>query len=72
VTGTRNVGEYFRGDEPFGTVAAGQRADLVLLDANPLADVANVSRIAGVMARGRWVSRAEIDARLEAMAASRR
>ncbi|HEU0012934.1 MAG TPA: amidohydrolase family protein [Longimicrobium sp.] len=69
VTGTRNVGEYFRNADRFGTIAAGQRADLVLLDANPLADIANVSRIAGVMGRGRWVPRAEIEARLERIAA---
>ncbi len=72
VTGTRNVGEYFRAQDAFGTVAAGQRADLVLLDADPLADIGNVARIAGVMARGRWGPRAEFDARLERMAASRR
>lgn len=71
-SGTRSVGEYFRGQDRFGTVAAGQRADLILLDANPLADVANVSRIAGVMARGRWVPRAEIDAGLERIAAAYR
>jgi len=71
-SGTRSVGEYFRGQDRFGTVAPGQRADLLLLDANPLADVANVSRIAGVMARGRWLSRAEIDAGLERIAAAYR
>ena len=71
-SGTRSVGEYFRGQDRFGTVAPGQRADLVLLQANPLADVANVSRIAGVMARGRWVPREEIDAGLERIAAAYR
>jgi len=71
-SGTRNVGEYFRGQDAFGTVAPGQRADLLLLDANPLEDVANVGRIAGVMARGRWLPRAAIDARLERIAAGYR
>ena len=71
-TGTRNVGEYFRAQDAFGTVAPGQRADLLLLDADPLADVANVARIAGVMTRGRWLPRADIDARLEQIAASYR
>jgi imidazolonepropionase-like amidohydrolase len=71
-TGTRAVGEYFRTSDRFGTVATGQRADLILLDANPLADVSNVDRIAGVMARGRWVPRAEIDAGLERIAAAYR
>jgi cytosine/adenosine deaminase-related metal-dependent hydrolase len=52
-----------------GTIATGHRADLVLLDANPLASVGNVSRIAGVMVRGRWLPKTEIDARLERIAA---
>jgi hypothetical protein len=69
VTGTRNVGEYFQRLDTFGTVAVGRRADLLLLDADPLADVANLQRIAGVMVRGRWVPREEIRARLDAIAA---
>jgi imidazolonepropionase-like amidohydrolase len=69
VTGTRNVGEYFQRQDAFGTVAVGRRADLLLLDANPLADVANLQRIAGVMARGRWMPGDEIRTRLEAIAA---
>ena len=69
VTGTRNVGEYFRNADRFGTVAPGQRADLLLLDANPLADLANLTRRAGVMVRGRWMPEAEIRQRLDAIAA---
>ncbi len=69
VTGTRNVGEYFQRLDTFGTIAVGRRADLLLLDADPLADVANLQRIAGVMVRGRWVPRDEIRTRLEAIAA---
>jgi imidazolonepropionase-like amidohydrolase len=68
-SGTRNVGEYFQRIDAFGTIAVGKRADLLLLDADPLADVANLQRIAGVMVRGRWVPREEIRAGLEAIAA---
>lgn len=68
-TGTRNVGAYFQRQDAFGTVAVGRRADLLLLDADPLADVANLQRIAGVMARGRWLPASEIRTRLEAIAA---
>lgn len=68
-TGTRSVGAYFQRADAFGTVAVGRRADLLLLDADPLADVANLQRIAGVMARGRWMPRDEIQVRLEAIAA---
>ncbi|HYR11963.1 MAG TPA: amidohydrolase family protein [Longimicrobium sp.] len=68
-TGTRNVGHYFQRNDTFGTIAVGRRADLLLLDADPLADVANLQRIAGVMVRGRWVPADEIRTRLEAIAA---
>lgn len=45
-----------------GVVAVGQRADLLLLEGDPLADVANLARIAGVMARGRWYGAPELAA----------
>lgn len=61
-TGTVNVGKYF-GTE-VGTVAAGQRADLILLDANPVENIENSSKIAGVMLDGRWMARDEIDKKL--------
>jgi hypothetical protein len=41
----------------------------VLLDANPLADVTNASRRAGVMLRGRWLPNAEIAKLLDEIAA---
>ncbi len=65
-TGTRNVaahlGEF---DSRFKTGAA----NLVLLDANPLENIANTTRIAGVMIGGRWIPRTEIDTRLSSMRA---
>lgn len=63
-SGTRNVGRYVREslkqDGNFGTVAVGQWADLVLLDADPTVDLEHLTRRHGVMVRGRWVSAAEI------------
>ncbi len=47
-----------------GTIALERRADLLLLDADPLADVANVRRLAGVSLRGTWHSAAAIDSML--------
>lgn len=64
VTGTRNVGQYFAKQDSFGTIEPGKRADLILLDASPLADIANVGKIHGVMVGGRWLSRADLDAGL--------
>lgn len=65
-TGTVDVATYF-GRADAGTVAAGKRADLILLEANPLTAIANSSRIAGVMLSGRWMPRAEIDKQLKGM-----
>jgi hypothetical protein len=44
-----------------GTVEVGKRADLVLLDADPLEDIRNVSRINAVIVRGRPLSRPDLD-----------
>ena len=68
-SGTRMVGEYFDAADDFGTVAVGQRADLLLLDGNPLDDVGNVARRAGVMVNGVWISEGEIQQRLAEIAA---
>lgn len=71
-TASRNVGEYFEDKDSFGTVEADQRADLILLDANPLDDVSNIARRSGVMVRGRWLPEEEIQQRLEDLAAGYR
>jgi imidazolonepropionase-like amidohydrolase len=54
--------------EPFGTIEVGRRADLILLDADPLEDVAHLERRAGVMARGTWFPASELRAMLDAAA----
>ncbi|MCY4029988.1 MAG: amidohydrolase family protein [Acidobacteria bacterium] len=68
--GTRNVAEYLGQLSEVGTIAAGKRADLLLLEANPLEDIGNVLRRSGVMVRGNWVSEAEIQSHLERIAES--
>jgi imidazolonepropionase-like amidohydrolase len=67
-SGTASVGEYFKAQDSFGRVAVGQRADLILVDANPLDNVANMGRRSGVMVRGRWLPAAEIQTRLAEIA----
>ena len=62
-TGTTNVAEFLQINT--GAVEVGRDADLVLLDANPLDDIGNTRRIHGVMARGEWHSRADLEQRLE-------
>jgi imidazolonepropionase-like amidohydrolase len=49
----------------WGSVAVGRRADLLLLEANPLEDVRNASRLRGVMLAGRWLPIEELRAELE-------
>ncbi len=67
-TGTVNVARFMGAQQDFGTVAAGRRADLILLEANPLENVANVQRRAGVMLGGRWLPEERIQAGLAAIA----
>jgi imidazolonepropionase-like amidohydrolase len=69
-TGTRNVAVYFGTQQETGTVETGKRADLVLLDADPLKDIRNTTKRAGVMVRGRWLPQVEIQARLDDVARS--
>ncbi len=47
-----------------GTVESGKKADLILLDANPLNDVKNTRKIAGVFINGNWLDKAKINAQL--------
>jgi len=68
-TGTRNVATYLGTTDRAGTIAVGKQADLVLLDANPLTDIRNTTRRAGVMLRGVWMPQAEIQRRLDEIAA---
>jgi len=68
--GTANVAEFLGSDEHAGTVAAGKRADLLLLQGNPLEDVRNVSQRVGVMVGGRWLSEEWLQERLEQIARS--
>ncbi len=65
---TKNAAECINGD--FGVVGAGKRADLLLLDANPLENIANVQKKSGVMLRGVWYPEAELQKKLEWVAGS--
>jgi len=54
----------------FGTVAEGKRADLILLDRNPLDDVSFASRRVGVMIKGQWLPQSELQKKLDEIASS--
>ncbi len=51
---TYEPARYFEMLDSAGTIEVGRFADLVLLDANPLIDIANTRKIFGVVANGRW------------------
>ncbi|HYR28582.1 MAG TPA: amidohydrolase family protein [Thermoanaerobaculia bacterium] len=59
-TATVNPFEYLGESDRAGTIATGKQSDLLLVDANPLEDIAAASRVAGVLVRGRWIGEEEI------------
>jgi imidazolonepropionase-like amidohydrolase len=71
-TATLNPARFFGIEDQLGTVEKGKLADLVLLSANPLEDIANTQKIAGVIVNGRHFSRAELDKMLAGVEAAAR
>ncbi len=59
---TLNGAKYLHREDTMGTVQAGRVADLVLLDANPIASVVNLHRIGGVVHGGRYYAPADLEA----------
>ncbi len=68
-TGTVNVAKFLKEEGRSGVVQRGARADLILLDANPLQDIANSQRINGVVVNGRWIGSADRERMLARLAA---
>jgi hypothetical protein len=64
---TRLPAEWLGVASDRGVVAVGKRADLLLLDADPMVDVGNTRKIAAVIAGGRFLSRAELDQKMSAL-----
>jgi imidazolonepropionase-like amidohydrolase len=63
-TATENPAEFFSRKDA-GMIAAGHRADMVLLDADPLQEIANTQKISGVVLAGQFLQRKDLDALLE-------
>lgn len=61
---------FLSATDSLGTVEPGKLADLLLLDANPLEDITATTRIAAVIANGRFYDRAALDELLEGVRAA--
>jgi imidazolonepropionase-like amidohydrolase len=68
-TATINPVRFWGMEDQLGTVEKGKLADLVLLNANPLEDIANTQKINGVIVNGRYYYRAQLDKMLAQIAA---
>lgn len=69
-TSTTRPFEYLGEADTAGTIAPGKRSDLILVDGNPLENVAGASKVSGVLVRGRWLGADEIRARMTQIATS--
>src|SRR5467141_2302521 len=71
-TATVNPARFRGMEDQLGAVEKGKLADLVLLSANPLEDIANTQKVAGVVSNGHYFSRADLDKMLTRVEASAR
>ena len=65
---TYNAAEFCEALDEFGTVSVGKRADLILLNKNPLENVKNVQDRIGVMVRGKWYTEEQLQDSLQMLA----
>ena len=64
---TRAPSAFLQRSLEYGTVAVGQRADLLLVNGNPLEDLKPLATPEGVIARGRWFLRETLQQALESL-----
>lgn len=65
---TKNPSMFFGTLEKTGTIEKGKRADLVLLDANPLENISNTEKRSGVMVKGKYYTQSEMNRWLDEIA----
>ena len=64
-TATVGPAKFLGKEDEFGTIAVGKRADLLLVDGNPLVDLNNLLNLKGVMVRGIWLPKEKLNQMLE-------
>lgn len=69
-TATTNAAEMMRKENEFGKVQEGMRADLLVLNKNPLKDISNTKDRYGTVCRGVWFDQSELDGLMEELAVS--
>lgn len=70
--GTLNAAQFLGREDDLGAVEPGKRADLVLLEDNPLDRVAHLHGIAAVVLKGRYLPKAELDKMINGVAEAHR
>ena len=66
-TATVNPAEYLGKSRTAGSIDSGKDSDLVLLDENPLEDIASTRTIRGVMIGRLWIDKNDIEAALRTL-----
>ena len=67
-TGTINPALFFNMESVFGQLKEGMAADILLINSNPVEDIRALKNLSGVMVRGKWISKADIDQKLQQIA----
>jgi imidazolonepropionase-like amidohydrolase len=60
-TATTTPAEFLKISQEIGTIEKGKTADLILLSANPLQNIQNTEKIVGVMSKGKWLNKNDLD-----------
>jgi hypothetical protein len=66
---TVNPAVFLRKEQDFGTIAVGRRADLLLVERNPLQDLTTLKEPIGVMVRGNWLTHDQLQRMLRTLVA---